>query len=349
MKRHFEFSTDSFQIIIDEQYVKTLANETEVDTKLKNYYKDKQAKQGISMVEETDEDYKCGVEIDFSDSENDEIKITNAVNNLPWFLPRVKVECLYNDFKLALYHLTNFKCTIFYPEGIRGGGLLKYCYLRSIGFVDDEYPIDAEHSLKQLQCSMVCRFLITCNDPESQWAAISKYLQTHFPTNYKSRVRYIHTVRSVIMDCSAGTDLQLVRNLLVVTARILEYYTTINESNVYSRMNPQFGGMPKNMYNVNVQHQPWGIMYTQNTTANAEGQRAYSVAQNSLSRSSRTPSQGRLTPPRTTTTGTHNSISPNRLSQNNSYTTVNNQTQNIKQHNGTYNLHVNIIKTHTVI
>ena len=44
------------------------------------------------------------------------------------------VFCVYPDFDKALNDLTNKHIDIFKPEELRGGGLLKYCYLRCINF-----------------------------------------------------------------------------------------------------------------------------------------------------------------------------------------------------------------------
>jgi len=281
MKRHYEFSTDSFQIVLEEDYVRRVSKLCTLATPLAQHHQNEpnphskihypvpkqvenfkpfeptfessatikqpqdeiipfeSTEKTISKKEETDGESpqkntdslkdKPGETAKKSDTDEEEkLKIdlpvaTSVVSQtmpLPWCMPQVAVECLYHDLEEALYHLKHFRIKIHNPEGIRGGGLLKYCYLKCIGFVDD--PRQTQEQRKKSFCSMVCRFLITCHDPDAQWNAIVKYLQTHFPLSFEERVEYIKTVRSVIEECHVN-NLQLVRNLIDVCAKLLEH------------------------------------------------------------------------------------------------------------------------------
>ena len=55
--------------------------------------------------------------------------------------------CLYPDFNEAMYHLKNKIVKIYHPEQLRGGGLLKYAYLKQHGFQDDPREAQGTHQV----------------------------------------------------------------------------------------------------------------------------------------------------------------------------------------------------------
>jgi len=205
LKRNFEFSTDSFQLLLDEDYISRLCRIVNLVEPLKQYENEK--KKDSTEINQTSSEIRLDPAAD-----------AEKFADLPWVLPQVKVVCLYHSFDDALNHLHQFKIEIYNPESLRGGGLLKYCYLRSIGFSDLN---EDETSRNKSICSMICRFLITCHDPDIQYNHISKYLQTHFPTHHRDRILYLIELRRVAELCSLQ-NVQLVKNLIDIANRLME-------------------------------------------------------------------------------------------------------------------------------
>ena len=128
MKRQYEFSVDSFQIILDSPFLM------------------------------------------------DEVKEVGSVVKIePDFFPTVYATSLYGDFEEALHHLDHRLISTRNPAEIRGGGLLKYCYLQVVGY-KPAYPDEME-SHEPYMCS---RFFIDFPSTHSQWTKIQKYLFTRF-------------------------------------------------------------------------------------------------------------------------------------------------------------------------
>ena len=123
MRRKYEFSIDSFQVIIDDF---------------------------LTFVE------------------------TSPVPMSKQFFPTVFVESVYGNFDAALHHLENNLIATNNPEEIRGGGLLKYCFLRACNFKD------AEPSMTGLKKYMCSRFFIDFPDEIRQRMQLQNYLTNHF-------------------------------------------------------------------------------------------------------------------------------------------------------------------------
>ena len=124
MKRQFEFSVDSFQIIIDS--ILLFYNYAEMPIR-ENFY------------------------------------------------PTVVAESVFGDFEEALYHLHKKLIATKQPEQIRGGGLLKYCYL----LVKDYTPACFQE-IKTLERYMCSRFFIDFPDVNQQQKKLESYLINHF-------------------------------------------------------------------------------------------------------------------------------------------------------------------------
>ncbi|XP_063244061.1 terminal nucleotidyltransferase 5C isoform X2 [Bacillus rossius redtenbacheri] len=124
MRRQFEFSVDSFQIVLD----------------------------SLLLF------YECS-----------ELPIGEN------FYPTVVGESVYGDFQEALYHLHKKLIATRHPEEIRGGGLLKYCYLLVKG-----YRAAQPDRIKNLERYMCSRFFIDFSDICQQRAKLENYLWNHF-------------------------------------------------------------------------------------------------------------------------------------------------------------------------
>nr|CAD7400788.1 unnamed protein product [Timema cristinae] len=124
MRRQFEFSVDSFQIVLD----------------------------SLLLF------YDCS-------------KLPIGEN----FYPTVVGESVYGDFQEALYHLHKKLIATRHPEEIRGGGLLKYCYL----LVKCYRPAKPDY-IKNLERYMCSRFFIDFSDIGQQRAKLENYLWNHF-------------------------------------------------------------------------------------------------------------------------------------------------------------------------
>lgn len=166
MRRQFEFSVDSFQIVLD----------------------------SLLLF------YNCAA---LPISEN--------------CYPTVIGESVYGDFQEALYHLQKKLISTRQPEEIRGGGLLKYCYLRVRNYRAVDY--DRLRILERYMCS---RFFIDFPDIMTQRGKLEAYLRNHFwgieeePLQYQY-LMHLHEVVEQSTVCLMGHErrqtLLLIKNL----------------------------------------------------------------------------------------------------------------------------------------
>lgn len=146
MRRQFEFSVDSFQIVLD----------------------------SLLLF------YECS-----------ELPIGEN------FYPTVVGESVYGDFQEALYHLHKKLIATRHPEEIRGGGLLKYCYL----LVKNYRPSRPDY-IKTLERYMCSRFFIDFSDIQQQRAKLENYLWNHFvdPEEESLKYQYLMLLHSVVEE-----------------------------------------------------------------------------------------------------------------------------------------------------
>lgn len=166
MRRQFEFSVDSFQIVLD----------------------------SILLF------YDCA---QLPISEN--------------FYPTVVGESVYGDFQEALYHLQKKLISTRQPEEIRGGGLLKYCYLR----VRNYRAVNCDR-IKTLERYMCSRFFIDFPDITTQKSKLEAYLRNHFWDVDEEPIQYqylmiLHEVVETSTVCLMGHErrqtLHLIKSL----------------------------------------------------------------------------------------------------------------------------------------
>jgi len=180
IKRHFEFSSDSFQIVLSCLYLDSLLSRIK-----------------IGRPEIAIEDKKDSTELEkiFDFNRNKQV-------DDHWVFPRVEVICVCTHISIgeAVHQLQQKYIKIWRPEELRGGGLLKYCYLKQHGFKND--PRVEHETLARAISQMVICFLMTSQEKHSQWNTVNKYLQTHFPTQQKNRLSYLNILTSVVKQCN---------------------------------------------------------------------------------------------------------------------------------------------------
>ena len=151
MKRQYEFSVDSFQIVLDPLL------HFEVD------------------------------------SENEPL----PTKILPESCPKIQAISLYDDFGKALHHLNNRLIATNNPEEIRGGGLLKYCYLLVNGY----QPSD-QQEMEAHEPYMCSRFFIDFPHMNLQFTKIHKYIFTRFlqPGVPEKGLQFLDTLMCIIIN-----------------------------------------------------------------------------------------------------------------------------------------------------
>ena len=119
----------------------------------------------------------------------------------PDLLPRVHATCLYGSFSDAFRHLNNRLICTRDPEKIRGGGLLKYCYLRAIGYMPD-----STIAVERLELRMSVQFFTDFPAPRVQEKTITRYILTHFPTreNLQEAFDFLKYLSDIVSQCCAG-------------------------------------------------------------------------------------------------------------------------------------------------
>ena len=128
----------------------------------------------------------------------------------PSFFPMAQVFSAYGDVEAAAYHLNHRQICTANPEEIRGGGLLKYCYLQACGYQLAE-PED-EDRLQQLMC---VRFFIDFPSSDAQHYKYIKYLSTHFYTA-EQYINFLNILLNVVSRarCIRPFDLQRALSLI---------------------------------------------------------------------------------------------------------------------------------------
>lgn len=161
MKRQFEFSVDSFQVILDS---------------LLTFYE-------ISSAPMSER-----------------------------FYPTVVAESMYGDFLEAWHHLDNKLIATRNPEEIRGGGLLKYCYLLTRAYNPAE-KVDIR-AMERYMCS---RFFIDFSDINQQRQKLESYLSNHFSDEEDLKHEYLMTLYRVVDEstiCLMGHERRQTLNFI---------------------------------------------------------------------------------------------------------------------------------------
>ena len=134
----------------------------------------------------------------------------NGPEAVPSFFPMAQVFSAYGNVEAAAYHLNNRQICTTNPEEIRGGGLLKYCYLQACGYQLAE-P-ENEDRLQQLMC---VRFFIDFPSSEAQHYKYIKYLSTHCSTA-EQYINFLNILLNVVSRarCIRPFDLQRALSLI---------------------------------------------------------------------------------------------------------------------------------------
>ena len=129
----------------------------------------------------------------------------------PDLIPRVHAICLYGHFSDALRHLNQRLICTNDPQQIRGGGLLKYCHLRTIGFK----PV-SDRTVETLESNMSTRFVIDFPLPEDQYWKIDRFLSTHFPPPSKlaNALKFLNVLKEAVSRCRLGSHQELTMGIV---------------------------------------------------------------------------------------------------------------------------------------
>ena len=151
MKRQYEFSVDSFQILLDSLF-------------------------------------------SFEDAAKSADKCLEIKED---FYPNVQAISLYGSFSTAMSHLNNRLIATRNPEEIRGGGLLKYCYLLVNGY----QPCDVNETESQ-EPYMCSRFFIDFPHTNLQFSKIHKYVVTRFlqPSVPERGLEFLETLLATVAN-----------------------------------------------------------------------------------------------------------------------------------------------------
>ncbi|CAF1210448.1 unnamed protein product [Adineta steineri] len=215
MKRQFQFSVDSFQILLDpllDHYEQIFKNQQQTNKK-QAYYNQYQH-------------YHSKQQYDYRSSKN------NRYVSSSYRLPTISVECVYGSFESALTHLNRRLIATTSPERICGGGLLKYCLLLTRGYRPYDNGI-ASWQLEKLMCS---RFFIDYADINEQEYKLLAFLSSHFSNDDTAKYRYLLQLRLIIERstvCLMAHERNLTLTLITQLATDY-YYRLYDEYNTYN-------------------------------------------------------------------------------------------------------------------
>ncbi|XP_013392374.1 putative nucleotidyltransferase FAM46C isoform X2 [Lingula anatina] len=128
------------------------------------------------------------------------------------FYPTVIAESVYGNFNEALYHLNKKLIATNKPEEIRGGGLMKYCFLQVRGY----RPAKMEE-VGAMQRYMCSRFFIDFSDITQQEQKLANYLTNHFNGDDTMQYEYLQKLYKVIDEstiCLMGHERRQTLNLI---------------------------------------------------------------------------------------------------------------------------------------
>lgn len=146
--------------------------------------------------------------------------------------PRILAESIYGPFEVALSHLNNKLIATHSPEQIRGGGLLKYCYLQARGYRTDD-TLDFQ-SMEKYMCS---RFFIDFPDVIQQQHKLENYLEDHFSRDDDRKSKFLSILYSVVQESTVCLMGQERRQTLDVIG-FLQHRTATNSA--YGSFHPSW-------------------------------------------------------------------------------------------------------------
>ncbi|KTF92648.1 hypothetical protein cypCar_00034620 [Cyprinus carpio] len=227
LRRQFEFSVDSFQIILDsmlQSYLdverrKIVEGQEGQDSSLAQNQGIQTALMDEPLLSSCDTGHhqEISEEVVFKISDPSSSDINERIH-LSKQLPCITVlaESMYGDFEQAMDHLRYRLIATRNPEEIRGGGLLKYSNL----LVRDFKPA-CETEIKTLERYMCSRFFIDFPDVNEQQRKIESYLRNHFIGEEKSKYDYLMTLRRVVNEstvCLMGHERRQTLNMITILA-----------------------------------------------------------------------------------------------------------------------------------
>lgn len=110
------------------------------------------------------------------------------------FYPTVVAESAYGDFEAAVQHTKKQLIATRNPEEVRGGGLLKYCFLLA-----RRYRLSKDVDAMTLERYMCSRFFIDFPDAERQRVQLENYLANHLTGSWRLlRIPWLSTLRAVV-------------------------------------------------------------------------------------------------------------------------------------------------------
>lgn len=200
IKRCYEFSVDSFQIILDSlfDYYQCVTQPTVAGVKKKelliNYtqaHSDHHLRPSPFSIFNVRSNSTGEANNEFGDDYDNSDGRTIMDSNC---YPTVMVYSAYGDFEEAFYHLKRRTISTESPEQIRGGGLLTYCKLISRG-----YKLDTLLCRRNIERVMCARFLIDFGTNCEQKSRIERYLSNHFGHDkYQAKFDFLQVLYQVV-------------------------------------------------------------------------------------------------------------------------------------------------------
>ncbi|XP_028415047.1 terminal nucleotidyltransferase 5C-like [Dendronephthya gigantea] len=152
----------------------------------------------------------------------------------PNFFPSVLAESVYGDIGVALHHLDNRLIATRNPEEIRGGGLLKYCYL-----LVKRYTPEDRKEIRSMERYMCSRFFIDFGDLDTQVRKLQKYLQDHFQGDERVKCEYLRILyRTIASSTVCLMNHERKQTLMIIEQMANNIEHGLLEMNYYYRPMP---------------------------------------------------------------------------------------------------------------
>jgi len=135
-------------------------------------------------------------------------------NQLVASLPNAVAVVTFDTFERAITHLNKNIIFLYQPEGIRGGGLLKYSDLSN-----QKYTLAAEQEMEKefLECRMVVRFFMDFPTINVQHREIRKYIHAHFQRRSMEVEPFLRILLTTVQRSTVqtkGNTIRLILNFL---------------------------------------------------------------------------------------------------------------------------------------
>jgi len=143
-----------------------------------------------------------------SENQSEGRSLTESADLRPTEEVDIQVKTYYHSWEEAIHNLNEELVDVYKPEEVRGGGFLKYCHLKFLGW-ELRFPKELSRSgkdisekrrkfLQKQENLLAASFLVNFRTQEQQYSAFRSYLLTHFMNQRTKASDYLKFFQQII-------------------------------------------------------------------------------------------------------------------------------------------------------